>query len=64
LLRKIAARPCSLDCSGNPFCRPAAKRLKRKAWFLARERQKGAHIFLTLVDIGFTLEKFMLIHAI
>jgi hypothetical protein len=53
LLRKIVARPCSRDCSGNPFCRPAAKRLKRKARFLARERQKGAHLFFNLL----TLEK-------
>jgi hypothetical protein len=33
LLRKIAARPCILDCSGNPF--GAAKRLERKARFAA-----------------------------
>jgi hypothetical protein len=39
------------DCSGNPFCRPAAKRLQRKAWFLALRRQKGAHLFLNLLTV-------------
>jgi hypothetical protein len=25
--------------------------LERKAWFLARERQKGAHLFLNLLTV-------------
>jgi hypothetical protein len=51
LLRKIAARPCVLDCSGNPASPAGAEELQRKARFLARERQKGAHLFLNLLTL-------------
>jgi hypothetical protein len=40
------------------FAARPQKRLERKARFLARERQKGAQLFLTLVDIACkTIEK-------
>jgi hypothetical protein len=43
LLCKISARPCILDCSGNPFCE--AKRLERKARFLPPSGGKNVHRF-------------------
>jgi hypothetical protein len=49
LRSKIAARPWGArDCSGNPASPAGAEELQRKARFLARERQKGAHLFDTI----------------